>query len=303
MNIKQIEEKIAQYEAKLQRKENYVARKGGKKVIKTKPIAGHLAKYYREEIAKLTNEKKYVEQKSQIHDVPWNQVYFEQNQIKVMFNSKYSLPFPFQPSRKSFEYIKPYLNRINLPPLEVTIRGREILKIDNLEYFSQVVEMLNFKTRIEGYLREGQPQSISTIISCLDTLSNKAIKELLSLQNKGQYLSHLCDIQASEFKIIPVPELFIYANSLKEEDTFIFTVENGDNVQLIWESVNFARATFVFNVDQKSYLDKLYTVFGYIISPERHKRTSLRELIPQTEAIKVIQHDNFEEWKLKITNV
>lgn len=148
MDIKEIEKKIAEYEDKLQRKDNYVVRKGSKNVIKTRSIPKHLAIYYREEIAKLEKEKIYIPQKIQIYNIPWEQVYFEHNQIKVKFNNQYSLPWYFQSSRTSFEYIKPYLSKTHLPPLKVTIYGREILKIDNLEYFSQAVEILNFKSNI-----------------------------------------------------------------------------------------------------------------------------------------------------------
>lgn len=72
---------------------------------------------------------------------------------------------------------------------------------------------------------------------------------------------------------------------------------------LIWESVNFARATYVFQVEEKSYRDKLHMIFGYIISAEKHKRSSLRELIPQTDTISVIHNDDFEDWKFKIASI
>lgn len=301
MELDEINRKIAEYRMKLDKQVEYVPIKGGNFVVRKKTMSNELVKEYKAEISRLEGEKLLIVERDSIYQIPWDQVIFEHNQIRVRFNNKISLPWIFPPSRSSFDYIKPYLTRSNLPSLTVTIRGKQILGINNLDYFSHAVEMLNYKFNIDEYLKDGRLTNISSILNSLGKLSNTTISKLLSIQNKGEYLSHLYDIQSDNYKIIPAPEVFIFGNSFKEEDTFIFTLKTGKRLLLIWESINFARATYIFHSDVESYTDKLHSVFGYIVSAEKHKRSNLRDLIPQSDTVSLIQHDDFQSWKHKLS--
>jgi hypothetical protein len=300
MNLQEINKKIAEYRIELEKQTNYVPIKGGTYVVRQKGISKSLVRHYQQEILKLEIERKEILNLGHSYDITWDQVYFDNNCIRVKFNNQFSEPYGFYPARKSFEYIKTYLTKINLPSLKVTIQGCKILRIQNLEHFSQAVTMLDFKSNMDIFLKNRQVQSVSSILERLENLTNTAIKDILSIRSKGQYLSYLCDIQSVDHKIIPAPEVFIFRNTLKEEDTFIFTIKEVNRILLIWESVNFSRATYIFQADKETYLDKLYNIFGYIISGEKHKRSSLRELIPQSNSINVIEHDDFASWKTKI---
>ena len=300
MNLQEINKKIAEYRMYLENAVGYEPIRNGVYMVKKKTVSKDLIKFYRAEIGKLETERQIILQREQVHHIKWDHVFFGQNEIKVKFNSQFSLAWNFPQSKRSFEHIKTYLTKSILPPLKVVIRGNKILRIDNLEYFSQAVEILNFKRNIDLYLRESGSRSIGSVINGLEKISNKAIREFLNLNDRSQYLSHLCNIQSTQYKIIPAPELFIFSNNLKEEDTFIFTVCSAHKLLLVWESINVARATYIFEVDVNSYRDKLETIFEYIVSTQKNKRSSLRGLIPQTDTIKVIQHDDFEDWKKKI---
>ncbi|WP_040282849.1 hypothetical protein [Psychroserpens damuponensis] len=291
MTHTEINKRIKEYERKLNSKRKvYVGKK-----TKLKGQPGHLKKYFKEEILKLTKLKESLEnQKTQIINFSWNNIIFDDFKIHLTKSNIFYGPIQLKDSRKSFVHLKPYFNKLNLKPITCTVKGNEIIKFENLEEIYEIIQVFNFKTLISDFSN----YLASDVEKNINKLNNKTIITLTNLANRSVYLKHLITKNHINFKIIPLLE-----NGHNNEDSFIFTLKNNNNVYLVWESCINKKATYVFSTTTNKYLESLIEIVKFILS-EQTTRMDLRQNFIRENMgnikCNLIFHNEFNDWKNKI---
>lgn len=146
--------------------------------------------------------------------------------------------------------------------------------------------------------------SAFSILESLESLSTKAFNYFYKNKDLTPYLQELCKLQALDYRIIPVSEpIGLYKTNIKE--SFIFTIQRANVIYLIWESVEEKKATFLFTTDLSEYQKDLQSIFDYISSQLKNKRTNLRQGISNDEGYKLRSHRTFyhtalDKWKEKL---
>lgn len=247
-----IEKKIRDYFIKMNSKTLRKVKKGEPK--REVGIPKHLRDFYQEEIAKLEKQRLFLlKQKKIIVEVNWEDVLFDDFFITFRINNSYTEPFSYAHSRKSLEFLKPYILKRKLHPVIVTLLGYKIISINNLEELDQIFEILSYQGEIKNYLNDFTSSSIEKVFSKIKHVSNSTLLNFYRLNEKGQYLGYLCTLQSEEYKIIPVTEIFSKDDSIIQEDTFLFTIKVEDSIYIIWESTSLSRATYLFKTTELRY--------------------------------------------------
>jgi len=106
----------------------------GKTKVKLLRIPVHLRKYYKEEISKLEKQKEgLLKQKKVTTVVEWKDVIFDDFYVRFFANKLMTKPYQCPSSRKSLEFLKPYILKRNLSPIKISVVGNQIVSIENLE--------------------------------------------------------------------------------------------------------------------------------------------------------------------------
>lgn len=302
MDTATIDKRIADYELKLQKKIFRIKRG---KLIRT-GIPGHTANYIKKEIAKLKKEKEFLlNQKEYRVVVSWSKICFENNQIRLLINNRFTEPFQVSDSRSSYEFLKPYILRATLEPISVSVVGNKITTINNLEQLNTVLQILLIKDSINSYFDDFESTNIASVLSKLSKISNQYLTNFFKLKERNIYIHFLCNIHSDDYKIIPTTELILNnGKSISEEETFLFTVNSHNFIFIIWESTAINRATYVFKTYNERYIEDVQNLFDFIASRQNSKRRKLRYLSHTTnnpfKTVAVLDHKNSDLWGAKI---
>jgi hypothetical protein len=291
MTYTEINKKINEYEEKLNIKQKISV---GKKT-RLKAQSGHLRKFYKDEILKLKKLKESLEnQKFEILDFTWDKVIFEDFKIRLIVSDKIYGPIQFKDSRKSFEHLKPYFNKLNLKPIRCTISGNEIIDFLNLEEIYEIIQVFIFETIILNFSK----YNFSDFEKSIEKLKNSITIEVANLAKRSEYLKYLITLNDVNFKIIPLLE-----NGHTNEDSFIFTITNNNDIYLVWESCIEKKATYVFSTVSGNYLQSLIEIVKFILSEETTRMDLRQNFIRENmKNIKcsLLYHDDFVSWKNKL---
>lgn len=307
MDITTIDNKIQEYVEKLNKKTLRKVKKGQPKRQVGIPI--HLRKFYEEEISKLEKQKHFLQKQKRIKKkINWANVCFEDFHIRIFINNSFSEPYQFANSRKSLEFLKPYIIKRKLKPITVLMIGNKVDSIENLEELDNVINILSMQDEISNYLNDFTSSSFDKILLKIRNVTNKNLLDFFKIKDRSIYLNYLCTIQNDNYKIVPATE--ILSNNdfiITEEDTFLFTFTKKDTAFIIWESTSLNRATYIFNADKNNYQREIQIIFEFIISERNRKRSDLRLSINSNEnpfkCITSINHNEFDSWKNKIENI
>lgn len=292
MTIAEIDIKIKEYEKKLNSKRKVTV---GKKT-KSKKQPPHLRKYLNEEIQKLKKLKSTLEnQKPKRIVVSWDNVIFDDFKIRVSDSNIIYGPIELKGSKKSFEYLKPFFQKLNLKKIVCIVKGRNIVEISNLDEIYNTIHIFNFKNLTLNYINYEPPDLLESI----NKLNNKITISITKLDSKTDYLSHLINLNHIDYKIIPLLE-----NGKLNEDSFIFTLKTSNKIYLVWESCLDKKATYIFESNPEKYKETVVTIVKFILS-EKTTRMDLRQnfIRENLNNIKceLIYHDSIKDWKLKLT--
>lgn len=292
MTYTEIDLKIKEFQEKLKNKLNV---KVGRKKKKTKKQPHHLIKFYTEEIDKLERLKSILEnQKTESLNFSWDNVIFEDYKIRLTDSKIIYGPIQLPDSRKSFEYLKPYFNKLNLKPLICTIKGNEIIEILNLDEIHEIIQVFSFKTLILNF----SAYQVSDFQKNIEKLKNKTTISISNLHNKSDYFKHLINLNDIDSKIIPLLE-----NGNLREDSFIFTIKNNNMMYLVWESCLEKKATYIFSSMAVEYIQIAIKIVKFILS-EQTTRMDLRQNFIRENLNEIncslIYHNDFQDWKNKL---
>lgn len=164
--------------------------------------------------------------------------------------------------KESYNYLRGFFQK-KLPDVRCTIRNgqlylvdileldKAILKIkENKEYWLHLIETEESKTIVSNYL-----YSFKKSYDVAATLSPDYFKKY-----KSQYIDFLVNKQLENYRITPVIERLEHYDSQTNEEAFMFTLEtsNEDNLCIVLENVNPARASIIFYILKRGYKKTLH---------------------------------------------
>lgn len=222
--------------------------------------------------------------------VQWDNVTFEDRYliIKGVVPRK-TIDLFFKPAQASFNFIKRRIKQ-RLEPFKIQVSNNQVRLVDSI-YIGEVIEYMECKDLLEQMIADGLPN----YRSYYDRLPSH-LSALFFPKGKREYLDILCDLQSSDYKIVPVSEAI--GDSI--EDSFLFTVEKGKAMYIIWENTNLSRATYIFCIEIEQYDQRLQFVFDYIVSTLRAKRQKLHSEDIDKEVFgnfEIINHTEVEAWQ------
>lgn len=240
--------------------------------------------------------------------IPFDDILFDDFAIRIKDNNHISQPYPVKEARKSFFLLRKYFKKLKFKPIEVTLQGTQIKRIENIHQLNECIEYLRI---VETYFEGENSQAIipvEKILEKLKNISNETIKPNDLNDSIEKYFNHLNAIQLTNYKIIPVIEIINTGGQILTEDTYLYTIstKNKNNIVIIWESTIHGRATYAFLSSHGKYFETLQSIFDYISSSRRAKRTSLRSKqlgIDIIDCIGYIKHQNIEQWKIKLQSL
>ena len=210
---------------------------------------------------------------------------------------------------ESYNYLKDYLND-RLPPIHCSVETMKLTIYDTIR-LNEVVEKLASISRQQRIIttnpviRRLAPtqMSFSQALSKAQQMTPDEFRKY-----KSKYIDHLVKLQSEKYKIIPCAERMAYSDSDIIEYAFIFTVEGySDNILIIHENVNPARATLLFVVKKNKYERAIRAIYDFLQSPEINKRSSLRDKTVDIEEANIrryrsINHDFLLSWQNVISS-
>lgn len=262
----------------------------------------NITRFSKKKLDELERQKELIlKQREVSKSIVWDKVKFDDHHIRIAIDGYLSQPFALPESRKSFEFIKPYIQRTKLTPIRVRTFGNRIIAIENLDELLRIIEILSVQEEINLYFNDFTSTSIDKIFSKLENVSNQHFLELFKLKEKGSYMSYLCQVQSANHKIIPTTEIHSYNEKINfTEETFLFTTRRKKSLYVIWESTSINRATYIFKTNQDFYQAYIQKLFDFVASTQPRKRRQLRYSMKlgknELHAVAVIEHDSVDLW-------
>lgn len=227
------------------------------------------------------------------YTVPWENVTFEYRYliIKKVVPRK-TMAILFEQARESFNFIKKRI-KDRLPPLKIHVRDNQAKIIDKV-FIEDVLHYMDCKHELADMVLKNLPD-FKRYYEHIPTKLNG----LFFPPDKKEYLDILCNLQSDNYKIIPVAE----AIGSSIEDSFIFTIDKGATIYIIWENTNLNRATYIFISPREKYEENIQLVFDYIVGIIRAKRERLRKDRSMSKILteyETINHTDVPIWNERI---
>ena len=212
--------------------------------------------------------------------------------IKNKFFKKYS-----EIASASLNSIKPYYRFKKIPKLKIHLYSNNKLKIINESVLFFHINMLRSAGNLFG---NNFNISFNSMLNNFQlSYYNKHLKHLFHTKS----LKYLCQICHPKLPIYPIPEIIISSNQKPEiHDSFIFQVESGNKIYLIWESTIEKKATYIF-LRQKS---NIHLLFNYMTGENSNKRLTLiqnEEIKAHLSFVDRVVHNYYADWKKRIEYV
>ncbi|WP_018611854.1 hypothetical protein [Segetibacter koreensis] len=206
--------------------------------------------------------------------INWENVHFYNDKISFKICDKYfSNKFFFKGCKESYNYLKKYFFRKQLYSLIVDFEYENPIRVQNVDQLNNMLEIL----AIESYIYfECNSASLGQAIRLSKlNLKKQVVCNIYKLYKKSVYFDLLIDVHDDKFKVVPVPEVILNekGNIVQMESSFLFAINKGDFINIIWESVVEKKATYIFTCAKRDYDTQLQKIFDYITSPKiRNKR-------------------------------
>jgi len=299
--IEEIEQTIKEKTELLNTKKPRVIGYGRRqKISKPQSVPQHLKEFLKKEIESLQKRKialqSIYERESHkiISEIPWTLIHFQDGFIIINLPNSISVDVSLPISRKSFNYIKKRI-QTRLNPLRISWNKYEALVLDT-EYFNEILHYLKCKDELELLIEN---ENTNNSFKLYHNIIPQKLSTIYFPKDKTEYLNYFCEIQSEMYKIIPVQE--ICNNNI--EDSFLFTIEKGNNIYIVWENINPNRATYIFQSTRIKYVNDLQFIFDYLISDIKAKRENLHKrniFKDKFGDYNIYNHTDVHIWKSKI---
>lgn len=306
MTLQEIDNRISEIQWKLTHKvEFHEFRKSSKH--RERKLPKHLKLYLENELKQL--QAKRISLLSQVNkkiiiEMAWQNVIFFNGYITFAYEKKiYKLPHEL--SKKSYNYIKPFLSRLSLKPIQVIINKGQIVEIKNKEEIGKCFEIIRLDNILIEIPKIYTESFLKNIVGSQSQLTNDDIIKAYDLKKKSVYFNYLCNTQIINYKIIPVTEFTYHSDGqLFSEEGFLFTITLNRKMLIIWESIYLSRSTYIFRIKQSNYYKYLYEVLFFISAKTLNKRLTLKRhkgsFFKNFEKYATINHEGLSNWKTRL---
>ena len=212
--------------------------------------------------------------------------------------------------KRSFNYIIGYFQE-RLPKITYRITSDFKIELDSKPLFEEALIYL-VKEQRRRDVGEVRIKNIAETISLKQLSFTSAMSKASSMtidnfkKYKSQFIDFLVECQAKEYKIVPAIETIANSRAEKYEECFIFTTKSLFGVLfIIMENVNPDRATMIFKVRKDKYMIAACTIFEYVQSDMRNKRSAVRDGKVDFDNSGILDywtsnHDTFHDWKIRM---
>ena len=206
-------------------------------------------------------------------------------------------------SYASFNILKKYF-AFRLPTdMIIKYKNNKVIQLENGFKLDSYIKVLNDNVLIHGdWFDEIQNFTKMSLEKCLQYPQSKLNKNITL---KNEYLDYLSGHQNSR-KIIKVYEIFNGEN----EDAYIFALDiNSGQEAVVFENINFARATEIWIVQKKNFDECVSLVFNYFTDYSiSNKRLAYKRKIISPDKFKAqqyfsVDHDNLLTWIRALNNI
>lgn len=306
--INEIDKEINEKEMLIDKKFLIYAKGKRKSSSKPKqvPQKPFVKKYLLEEIERLKQRKLYYENEIAELDkykkiyIAWDWVTFGDGFIDVTYPGFSGIVFRIDVanSKKSFGFIQKRFELL-LPPFKVKVWVKlNEMKLADKVTFDSVIRYLAIRKKMHD-ISSGQVLDFNSFRHFVPD----KINDLFFTAQKSIYMNYLCLNQAEGYKVIPIEEKKKVNNQILYEDSFLFAIRKADRILIVWENVNDKRATYVFPATTANYESLIETIYGYIITPAKHKRLMMHrktELDYFQTTYYIINHQEYSTWEQKL---
>lgn len=264
---------------------------------------------------KREREIKIKQRPPQLVYVPWETVEFGNG--RVMFYSfrlngrlilKSRTPFIVncKESKAIYNHIRKYFATV-LPLIKAYQKGADIVGLESELHLLDAIRILQSKQDFVEW--ESDESDIKFSFSFNKSIGQDHDKIMANLRlRKSAYFDYLSQAQIKGKNPVPCTELLTHTYGTGEsEDAFIFSVKSfyNDEIKLVFENVNEARATIVFEVMPNMYEKALRCIFDFMRSDEHNKRQRLhyKKFNFQNHGITryyFINHTTVGEWRYNL---
>lgn len=201
-----------------------------------------------------------------------------------------------------YNLLQKYLGRSSLSYIKISYNKSKVLSISNQIQLNIYVTTLKKYSILPGdWWDEMQEFRRNELLKNINDNNGKSIEN--SLLCKSIYIDALIRHQSEKYRIYRGCELIGY----DQEDCFVFTVQLSNSlIAIVYENINFARATEIFIIKQDSYNRCINALLAYFYSDLKMKRQNLREKTISPDkffciSYHTINHDSLEVWNKQIS--
>lgn len=264
-----------------------------------------------------SSKKQVMQNRPQLIYVPWNTIEFCDG--KVLFYAfrlngelilKERAPFVFicKESKSIYNHIRKHIANA-IPLIRAYQNGADIVGIESEIHILNAIRLLQTKEDFVEW--DSDDSDIKFTLSLENSIKQDYDKILANLRlRKSTYFDYLSQAQCKDVNPVPCKETVIHSHVIEEdEDAFIFSIKSQykDRLKLVFENVNEARATIVFEIMIDMYEKALRCIFDFMRSNEQNKRQRLhyKKFKFQNHGIinyYFINHTTLSDWKCNLNH-
>lgn len=251
----------------------------------------------------------------QLTYVPWETIEFCNGMVKfypfrlngaLILKTRQPFVVNCRDSKASYNHIKQHFVNV-LPQIRAYQKGADIVGLESELYLRDAIRILQKKYEFADW--ESDDSAIPFSASYKGSSDIGQDKVLANLRKrKSSYFNYLIQRQLKGNRIVPCTELMVHSDGIGDsEDAFIFCLSSysQDVIKLVFENVNEARATIVFEVTSVLAEKALRCLFDFMRSEECNKRQRLhyRKFNFQNYGVTryyLVNHTTLGEWKYNL---
>ena len=264
---------------------------------------------------KKDRELKIKQRPPQLVYVPWETIEFCNGRVMfypfrlngaLILKSRTPFVVNCKESKAIYNHIRKHFANV-LPLIRAYQKGSDIVGLESEIHLLDAIRILQSKQDFVEW--ESDDSGIKFSFPFEKSIKQDYDKILANLRlRKSSYFDYLSQVQIKGKNPVPCTELLTHTYGIGEnEDAFIFSVKSFhcDEVKLVFENVNEARATIVFEVMANMYEKALRCIFDFMRSDEYNKRQRLhyKKFNFQNHGITryyFINHTTVREWKYNL---
>lgn len=262
-----------------------------------------------------TRKSELKEEPAQLTYIPWETIEFCNGLVKfypfrlngaLILKTRQPFVVNCRDSKASYNHIKQHFVNV-LPQIRAYQKGADIVGLESELHLHDAIRILQRKYEFADW--DSDDCAIPFSASYKSSSNVDQDKVLANLRKrKSSYFNYLIQRQLKGNRIVPCTELMVHSDGIGDsEDAFIFCLSSysQDVIKLVFENVNEARATIVFEVTSVLAEKALRCLFDFMRSEECNKRQRLhyRKFNFQNYGVTryyLVNHTTLGEWKYNL---